>query len=213
MADRKYLYYGALFLLIQVIIVAKNFGHDYYSFFWLCAYTPILFAIGFFIKNINFIKGLTNIALIPQIIFLIDLLCHYLVGRSIFSTTEVFFTFGPLFIITTFLLHLSSTFALLFTYKEKPSKKSLYYAFFSLLIIEFITLSYTFPIDNINFVYLPGELFRYFTNYNPYYSLLWIVFAFIIIVIPTYLIQHLIYKIHEKSRKRSLHHAAPHKKN
>jgi hypothetical protein len=42
--------------------------------------------------------------------------------------------------------------------------------------------------------------------------LLWVALAFIALVIPTQLIQHLIYKIHEKSGKRLLRRAVPHHK-
>lgn len=201
MADRKYIYYGVFFLLMQIVVIIRNLVGKYYTFFWFCDFVPILFALGFFFKNKDFIKGLINLGLIPQIVVLFDFVYQLVLGKSLFSTTEELFALGFFFVISAFFIHLSATFAFLFTYKDKPNKKALYYSFFSLVLIYTLTLLFTSPIGRINLVYLSGEWFRYLANYIPPYIPLWIALVFIIFVIPTHIIQHLVYKVYKKLEK------------
>lgn len=198
MSDKKYIYYGILFLLIQAVAIIRNLSDSYNYFFWFCDFVPLLFAIGFFFKNTNFVKGLINIGFIPQIAFLFDFLYHLILGKSLFPLTEEIFALGFFVIISTLCIHLSTSLAFLFTYKEKPNKNVLYYSCFSLILIYAVTLIFTSPLEQINFVYGPGAWFSYFVSYTPYYTVLWLVLAFVIFVIPTQFVQYLAYKIHKR---------------
>jgi hypothetical protein len=200
MKDIKYLYCAVFFLLMQIFVIIRNLLGGYNNFFWFCDFVPILFALGFFFQNINFIKSLINIGLIPQILVMFDFAYQLTSGKSLFHTTEELFTLGLFFILAAFFIHLSAILAFLFTYKEKTNKSAISYSFFSLILIYAVTLLFTSPLGQINLVYASGEWSRYLANYVSLYIPLWILMAFIIFVIPTQIIQHLVYK---KSRKLS----------
>lgn len=133
----RYFIFGIFFFFMQSVAVIRNYADGYPYFFWFCDFVPILFCIGFFIKNKYFIKGLINIGLIPQLIFLLDFVYNFVLGKSLFSITEELFTLSFLVIISTLFIHLSTAFAFLFTYKEESNKKP---SFFLLVVLSLYIL-------------------------------------------------------------------------
>ena len=190
----KYKFYGIFFLIIHAIVIIRNYGDNYLFFFWYCDFVPILLSIGFFIKKTNFIKALINVGFLPQILFLIDFINNMITGKSLFLLTNELFSAGPFFIISTFVIHLSTSFALLFTYKKEPNKRALYYSALILVLIYAMTLSFTPSNGDVNFIYNSSNGLHDFVAYVPYYTELWVFLAFVLLILPTQLVQHIIYK-------------------
>lgn len=191
---RKYFLIGSFFVFMQIVALIRNYSENYFYFFWYCDFVPILLAVAFFLKNTDFVKGLINIGLIPQAIFLIDFVLTIITGSSPLSITRNLSALNIFFIISTLFIHLSVSLAFLFVHKEKTDKKALYYSFFSLVFIYIATLLFTPPAGIVNYVYHAGNWLSGFVDYIPYYTELWIVLTFVLVVLPTYLIQYFVYK-------------------
>jgi hypothetical protein len=196
---KKYFYYGIFFLFIEVLVIIRNLAEGFNYFFWFCDFVPVLLALAFFLKDNDFVKGIINIGLIMQIGFMFDFMHILLFGYSFFSVNKEILSLSYSLIALTFFIHFSTIFAFLWTYKEKPSKKTLFYSFFILILIYISTLLFTLPADNVNFVFSEVSLFSYFTINIPHYTLWWILIAFILLVIPAQFIQYLAYRYYKKS--------------
>jgi hypothetical protein len=94
------------------------------------------------------------------------------------------------------LIHIFSTnIAFYFTYQYRPTKKTLIYSFIYITILYMINVLYAPPIFNTNCIqYICGLKELTFDGYKQ----LWIFLTFIIVIIPTQLIQHLAYKLNKK---------------
>ena len=71
-----------------------------------------------------------------------------------------------------------------FLYEIKTTRKALLYSLNSLIVIYLVTLLFTAPDKEVNYVFsenLPLGI--------PYHTALWIPLAFILLVLPTYFIQ------------------------
>ncbi len=195
MKNQKYFLIGLWFLLIQVIAIVRNYSDSYIYFFWFCDFAPMLFAIAFFMKKDDFVKGLINIGLFAQIIFLIDFFYNAFNNISLLDFMPSFSELSLFYILSTFLLHISTFIALVFTYKTKPSKNTLFSSIWIIIGLYALTLIFTSPIDKINYVYSSGDLLKFAI---PYYTFLWPFIVFIFIVLPTQGLQYLIWKIFKK---------------
>jgi hypothetical protein len=180
------------FILLQILVIVKNIDtHHYINFFWFCDFVLILFAIGFFLKNDQFIKGLINIGFIPQIISIVSLSAAIFFGLNFVGFADIL-NYSKFYITISFLVHLLSVnVALILTYKIKPKKESLLYSLLFLAIIFVLGLIFT-PVDqNINYIYNADFL----KVTIPYYTYFCIVLSFIFVILPTYAIQYFLYKI------------------
>lgn len=179
-----------IFILLQILVILRSYFNHNYSFFWYCDIVPILFAFSFFTKNWQMAKGIINIGLLGQLIFVVQLTYMLITGHSLFTIA-----IGELSLsntIITYFLHLSALAVLIFSYKIKPNKKSLIYSLGFLIVLYTLTLIFTSAYQNINNVYSSDIL----SNFDiPHYTQLWIFLAFGLVVLPTYFLQHLIYKI------------------
>lgn len=190
MNNKKYIYTGIFFLILQILIIWRNVWlDDYLSFLWLCDFLPILFAISFFFKKVQFTKGLINLCLIPQLVYFIDLIIYtfskgaYTLG---FIPTVIS---GPMifFLISVFAHLLSTSVAFILTYREKTEKISLAYSLVLLMIIFCLTLYFSPAQRNVNCVFFfHGIIFNF---YGIYYTLLWPILVFLFIIFPTYFTQ------------------------
>ncbi|MFP4403690.1 MAG: hypothetical protein ACLFPJ_05035 [Candidatus Woesearchaeota archaeon] len=168
-----------------------------YNIFWFCGHVSFLFAIGFYIKNINFIKTLISIGFIFQIIWIFDFLSKLLFGSFIIGVTDYMFTdLALLAYLTSLLGHFFSTvLALILTYKYKPKKNILIYSFIYLIIILILTISFTSKSDNYN---LTSHMVIFGEFTFPGYSFIWPILGMLFIVIPTYYFQIFLYKYFKK---------------
>jgi hypothetical protein len=190
--DKKYLLIGILFLFIEVIAITRNILESYIYFFWFCDFAPILFAILFFFRKPQYVKALINFGLIPQVIFLINFFYIFFLGKDLFNLFPNFFELNSLYLLNTFVLHLTTFIALLFTFKIKPQKSTFYYSLVLLVGIYLMSLIFTSPTDNINYVNSGVDLLKFSI---PHYTLLWPFLVFLLLILPTQGIQYMIYQL------------------
>jgi hypothetical protein len=149
----------------------------------------VLYALGFFLKNDHFIKGIVNLGLIPQTIYFGSVLILVLFKISLFEGVDFLLTVPPFIILLTLFFHASTFFAFFFTYKTKPSKSTLYYSFIGVILVYFLVYFFSNPLDNPNYVFLFSNFFG-----ADKFSILWIPIAFLFIVLPTQLFQYFVWK-------------------
>ena len=113
--NNKYRIIGVFFLLIQAVAIMRNIMSDYYNFFWFCDFVSLPLAIGFFFRKDDFIKAIINIGLLAQIIYLLFYIYKLFSGVSLLETIPDTITW--FYTISSIFIHLSTIFALIFTYK------------------------------------------------------------------------------------------------
>lgn len=178
-----------LFLVIQVMAIVRNYLTGYFNYFWFCNFVPILFALAFLFSNVHLAKALVNIGLVPQIIFI------FIFVYNIFTGTEVLFVVpesADLFYnVSSIIIHLSTVIALCFTYKFKPNKETIMYSLLVLILMYSAMIAFTNSEEYTNYVYSAKTIIPFSI---PYYTAIWIPLAFAIVVLPTHLLQHALYK-------------------
>ncbi len=190
----KYFWAGVFFLIVQIIVVIRNYFSNYLYFFWFCDFAPLLLAIAFFLEKEHLAKAVINFGLIFQISFII----HYI--HSIIAGTlgeELIFSpfFNFIYLFATILFHLSTTFALFLTYKIKPSMKTVNYSILVVVVIYLISLVFTPISSNINLVHVPWNIIPFII---PYYIYLWPTLAILFLVLPIQSFQYFLYKLANK---------------
>lgn len=186
----KYLLISLFFALVQIMVILRNYFLGYFVLYWYCDFAPTIFAILFFFKANQAVKGYLNIGLIPQLIFLFGFFYKLVFDISLLGDVTNSLSTGLFYTLSTTISHLSTLLALILVIKTKPSKKSLLYSFIFLMLIYAITILFTSPQEYINYVYSSGNLVSFRI---PYLTLIWIPLAFVFLVIPTYFLQHLLY--------------------
>lgn len=192
--ERKYLATGIFFIFLELLVVIRNLGiKDYTAFFWFCDMAPLLLAAAFLLKNNQMVKGLVSIGLVPQLISSVSLFFAVFLGIDIVGFADIL-NYSIFYITIAFILHLFSlNVALVLAYRIKPKPQALIYSLVFLAIIFSLSLAFTPSGMNINYVY--NSSFLGFTPF--YYTPLWFIFAFFMVVLPTYLIQKWMYNIYK----------------
>lgn len=175
-------------LTLQIIGIIRNYTSNYNNYFWFCDFAPAVFAFAFLIRKEQLVKGLVNIGLIAQIVYLLAFGYRLLTGVSLIALPEVL---TPFYSISSVLLHTSTLIALAFTANIKPKIETLYYSLILLMMIHAITLLFTAPDDGINYVSKQGKLMTFSI---PYYTSLWVPLVFLLVVLPGQLLQHIVYR-------------------
>ncbi len=193
------LYLAFFFILLQIAVIYSNIVQGRLDLFlWACDNAPIIFAIGFFLNNIDLIKGVINVVLIGQFLWVLDFLVKLVTGGYLSGVTQYFFL-NPLAesSITSLFLHVFSAFlALIFVYKYKPTKKALYYSAVYILLLFALTFSFALRGENINCI----ERICGFPQLTfPGYSYVSPILAFIFAVLPAHGIQYLLYRLRLRS--------------
>jgi hypothetical protein len=190
--NKRYIFWGIFFIFLELVVILKNslLGRpDYYL--WFCDFSPILFSIGFFLKKDQLLKGLVNIGLIAQNLYIFDIFFYVFFGYSPLGFSNEIAGYAAIGIFLSAFIHIFSVNTTLFlTYYKKPRLSSLIYSIIILFFMFLVTIFFTNPIENINYVFFPGP-----SLHIPYYTQLWIPISFIVLVIPTYLFQYLLYRI------------------
>lgn len=192
----KFLYLGLFFLFLQFVVILGSFRTDTFDiFFWFCNHTPLFFAIAFFIRNMNLIKAFINVGFLIQFLWFLDFLFALLFDFYIIGMTNyVFEDLVGFTILIPILLHIFSTnVALIFTFKEKTNYVVLFYSFFYLSFLFFLTFLFTSPENNINCIY---EICEFESLTFPFYTYLWVPVMFFLIILPTFYFQKLLYYIY-----------------
>lgn len=180
------------FLIMQIFILIGNINNeDYDVFFWFCNHIPMLFAISFYFNNHNMTKGLINIGFLAQLVWGLDFLSKLIFNTYIFNLTEYVFEKNSLWILLPISIHLFSTnVALYLTRKEEPNQKTLEYSMIYVIILYIVTLIFTNPANNINWIYKIEANINYS---NTLYTIFWPIITLVFIILPTQKIQELIY--------------------
>lgn len=188
-----YFWTGVFFTVLGSIVAVNNFlYYEIYDFIWYCDIVLVFFAAGFFTKNDGLIKGLLNIGFLTQFIFIIEFLIELFFGISLSETISLILTQNIPSISISLATHLFSTnLALLITYKCKSDRSPLIYSVAAILILYFLTLFFTPPERNINYVF-SSEFF--FGVKIPFYAYLWPILVFVLVVVPTNWLQEFLYK-------------------
>ena len=193
---KTYRYYlaGTYFLLLQIYVI---FYLDLFastsSFFWICNVVPLLFAIGFFTKRVSFVRSLVSLSLVIHIIWTIDFFSVIFFNNPILGGfTRYVFGKGTISVLP-LLAHLfSSSVALMTVYKEAFNKKRiLIYSFVLIIAFQLVAFVFTQPIDNVNCVY--DSCILSLVGVIPFYSQIYPIGFFIILVLPGYFLQKLLF--------------------
>ena len=189
---------GFFFILLQVFVILGN-SIDYNVYFWYCNHISLFFAVAFFMKNNDMIKGLINVGFILQFLWAIDFIIALFFDVYIFNVTRYVFEdlSGIATLVPIFIHLLTTNVALYLTYDKKPTRKALIYSLIYMIFLYGITLLFALPSRNINCVY---EICGLTSLTFPGYTLLWLAIVFLVIVLPTQGIQYLLYKY--KSKKK-----------
>lgn len=196
--SNKYLWIAIFFLFIQIIVIVRNSLESYYSYFWYCDFVAIIFAFAFFFKKLHLAKALINFGLVVQIIFLGGLFYKLFFKNIFLGDIFTFTTLNLFLVLSTVLIHLSTTLGLIFSYQIKPEKKTVYYSLIFVLIVYFVTLIFTKSSGSVNFVYSIPMTFRALFMWIPFYTELWVLVTFIVVILPTQALQYLLWKITRK---------------
>lgn len=194
--NKKHYKYALYFFLLQLLIVYyTSTSQLWHNLFWYCNHAPLLFALGFLIKDKNLVHGLINVGLIGQTVWLVDFLFEFVFGVALFSLASYIFTDErPIFILLIpVVAHIFSTMlALYLIRKEEISRKSLIYSFGYIAVLFLITRIFTLRYLNVNCVYdlcIIPEMFEI-----PFYPMVWFIVTIIVVIIPSYYFQKIITK-------------------
>lgn len=194
MLEKKYKYIIIYFIILQLLLLFRNILlEELVLIFYFCNHIALLLSIGFYTKNIQLIKGLINIGLIPQFVYIIEFFSELFFNTNIISSTGDLFSYNPIEFTITILIHFTTlTLALLFTYKEKTTIQSLKYSSIYLIILFILTILFTPKSYDLNCVFNScGIQILQFTNFTFF----WIPLTFLLIILPTYYFQKYLSKI------------------
>ena len=188
----KYRNIAIFFFFMQIIVVIRNLSTDYTVFFWFCDFAPGVYGVLFLLRKDDAVRGFVNIGLIPQIIFIFGIFYKLFFDVSLLGAATDSLPLSTFYVASTLFIHTSSIIALIIVRKRKPSRKTLLYSLLFLIVMYFMTLGFTSPEGFVNYVYAQGSLFDFDI---PYYTYLWIPLTFIIVVLPTHIIQYIVWRI------------------
>ncbi len=197
---KMHLYYGLFFFLIQTLVLIRNYIIGFNYFYWFCDFAPLLLSIAFFINNKSLVKGIINLGLIPQIIFLVDFIYLTTLGMAPLGITLPILATNSFSILSTIFVHIATFMALIFTIKIKPDKKTLIYSIVFMFGVYISTLIFTSSSEYTNFVYSSGNLLNAFNFTIPYSVFLWPILAILLVILPTQGIQYVLYRIFRKKK-------------
>lgn len=178
--------YSILFIISLVItltIIIRNlFFGWYYLFFWFCDFAPLLVLLALRLKNRALLQGVANVGFVVQISYLVALIMGFL-GFNILGIREVLTQNNWLIFITIF-THFLNIILFFIIIKYEPMKMGIAHSLGVLALMYFPSIFFFSHQENINRVYsyLP------FSNYLPFYTELWILYMFLVIVLPTHFV-------------------------
>ena len=182
------------FVVIQFLIIYLAFRiDDFEILFWFCNHTPFMFALFFYFRKVDLIKSIINVGLLFQFFWTVDFFSKLFFDSFIFGATSYVFEreFGILMLIP-ILSHLFVTsLSFILTYKYKPRLKSIFYSMIYAIVLYGFSLKFTLINSNVNCVHEICSL-----SYAPLgYIYLWPVLILFLIIVPTHVIQYLVWKL------------------
>ena len=194
--ENKALFIAGYFLIIQILIIFRNvYASDYFAFFYICDFAPMLIAYGFWRKNYQLIKGAISLGLLGQMMFFVNLILAQTTGIT-FLDISYLFNYSLFFRFATLLVHLTLLIALILNYEVRPERKSLWYSMGFIVAVYILSLLFTPQSSNINFVHS----FLLIVGPSVYYTAAWPFVTFLALVLPTYYLQLKLYELHDRKR-------------
>lgn len=178
------------FLSLQVLIAVRNWVTDYWLFYWYCDFAPLGFAVLFYWRNVQAVKGLMYIGLIGQTLYLISFVSILIFGVP-FAGFDLPVMTQPIDTTISFIMHLSTAIAFVATWHEKPEPRSLAYAMAILIVMYGSVLLFTTPNADVSYNY--NYIYSGALQFMPFYTTLWVPFAFLLVVLPTYGLDKLLF--------------------
>lgn len=202
LSRKQFFFWGWMFAGLEILAVIRNVSTHYFSFYWFCDFAPALYALCFLSRRAQAVKGLIYIGLLGQLGYIVVVVARLLLGKTLFGFT-IDFPLTPAYLTPTIIVHMATLFALMATYKVRPKKSSLVYSLFFLTMIYATVLLFA-PrgpeiTENFNFIF-HTSLF----GGSPLYTKLWIPLAFVVVVLPTYGLDRLIFYLYGRFRSRAL---------
>ena len=178
------------FLLLGASVLIRNINFKkYHDFFWFCDLAPFLFALGFFLDNMQFVKAVVSVGLIGQIFAFFNV-----IPMRIVEWNKNKINHKQFYILTDILIHLTTIIVFLLTINIAPNEDSLKYSLLILLFMFTSSLLFTPKKENVNTIYF----FEINTSHGskrfrlPFHTYLWIVYAFLQTLLSFFL-QYLAY--------------------
>lgn len=188
---------GVFFLILQILVIVRNQNSNPEIFVWFCNHVLLILSIGCFTHNNHLLKGIINVGLIGQLVWSIDFLSKIIFGFHFFNVTNYVFTQPYTFSTAlTILIHMfATTIALYHTRKIQPTKKTLLYSISYLLILYIVTLLFTSPQNNINWVFEIGGTIKY---QSIFYTIAYPIITIFLVILPTQYLQQKISEYYNK---------------
>jgi hypothetical protein len=192
--EKGYLIFGWYFLFLQILIIIRLYIiDDFWFLVFYCYHTPIILSIGFFLRNIIIIRVMIITGLIGQSHQVIDFI------YSIFYYPEDFalrflipYDYNYYVFFISFLSHFLMIIPLLFIlYKNKIPKISMIFSFIYIGFVYIMAKLFVPVFYNTNFVHTNELSFLP----NTFYSELYLFYAIILVIIPTFVIQYYFNKL------------------
>ena len=172
--------------------------------FWYCNNVAFFYAIAFYSGNVDFIRGINLVGLLPQLLWVSDFLSH-LVGFDLSRTADYVFVEGFTFPNdVSVLLHMTVPFiAIIYLYHIRPHPKALYYSALYIIGLYVATLSGTNPIDDMNCVFNACSQYQF-----AYHAYLWPLYM-LVLAVGAYAVHEGLYRSLGKYRNQRLLRATP----
>lgn len=161
----------AFFILMQGMLLGALMREDSTRLllFWYCNNISFFFAIAFWEKKLQIVKGLSYVGILTQLLWISDFLSH-LVGFDLSNTANYVFIEGFTFANdVSVMVHFGVPIvALLYTVRVRPEPYSLFYSMLYIGGLYVATIAGTAPLDDINCVYNACSQYPF-----PYHAILW----------------------------------------
>lgn len=180
-------FWTIFFLSLQVLVLVRNWVTDYWVFYWFCDFAPGLFALFFALGKTSWVKGLLNIGLLGQGLYLLSFASALLLRIPLFGF-PIDLRSGAFNLTITFFMHCSALVAWYATREIKPNANTLAASAIILTLMYCAVLIGTEPetaMDwNFNYIYTSP-----LSPFIPHYTALWIAISFCIVVVPSHMLQ------------------------
>ncbi len=181
--ERPYLVPALFFAIMQALVLSALMQTQPARalLFWYCNNVSFFFAIAFWDGNLQMVKGLSYVGILPQLLWLSDFLSH-LVGFDLSNTANYIFIEGLTFSsgVSVFIHFGIPLVALVYTARVRPAPRSLYYSALFAGGLYIATVAGTSPADDMNCVFnaCTHGTFPYHVIFWPLYMAVLVLGAF-----------------------------------
>ena len=144
------------FVIMALVVLWALLPHEWSRtlVFWYCNNISLFFAIAFYEDNMQLVKGLSYVGILPQLLWISDFISH-LVGFDLANTANYIFVEGFTFSNNvSVILHMTvPIIAILYTFRIRPRPQSLFYSIVFIIGLYVMTLAGTAPADDVNCVF------------------------------------------------------------